>query len=106
MSPIMSSNRPDGTKHSPPAGSAVVALIQMTGHASKAPNVDKALERIAEAAAAGANLICLQELFAGQYPCQSEDHVRFDEAEPIPGPTSDALRSEEHTSELHSHLHL
>src|SRR6476469_6494493 len=91
MSPIMSSNRPDRPKHVPPAGSAVVALIQMTGHASKTPNVDKALERIAEAAAAGANLVCLQELFAGQYPCQSEDHARFDQAEPIPGPTSDAL---------------
>jgi N-carbamoylputrescine amidase len=31
-------------------------------------------------------------LFAGQYPCQSEDHARFDEAEPIPGPTSQALQ--------------
>jgi N-carbamoylputrescine amidase len=63
----------------------------MTGHTAKAKNVDKALARIGEAAAAGANVVCLQELFAGQYPCQSEDHARFDEAEPIPGPTSEAL---------------
>ncbi len=69
----------------------VVALVQMTGHTSKAQNVDKALARIAEAATAGANIVCLQELFAGQYPCQTEDHGRFDEAEPIPGPTSTAL---------------
>ncbi len=68
-----------------------VALVQMTGQESKARNVEKALSRIAEAAAAGANIVCLQELFAGQYPCQSEDHGRFDEAEPIPGPTSEAL---------------
>ncbi|HEV3024877.1 MAG TPA: carbon-nitrogen hydrolase, partial [Pirellulales bacterium] len=72
-------------------GTIVVALVQMTGQASKARNVEKAVERIAQAAAAGAHVVCLQELFAGQYPCQSEDHRRFDEAEPIPGPTSDAL---------------
>ena len=69
----------------------VVALVQATGHASKQQNVDKAVSRIAEAAAAGAQIICLQELFAGQYPCQSEDHTRFDEAEPIPGPTSQRI---------------
>ncbi|HTU25150.1 MAG TPA: carbon-nitrogen hydrolase [Pirellulales bacterium] len=69
----------------------VIALVQMSGHTAKSRNVDKALSRIAEAAAAGANVVCLQELFAGQYFCQSEDHSRFDEAEPIPGPTSIAL---------------
>jgi N-carbamoylputrescine amidase len=57
----------------------------------KGPNVAKAVSRIAEAAAAGANVICLQELFAGHYPCQTEDHRQFDEAEPIPGPTSEAI---------------
>ncbi len=69
----------------------MVALVQMTGHTSKDRNVDKALERIGQAAAAGAQIVCLQELFAGQYPCQSEDHARFSDAEPIPGPTSEAL---------------
>ena len=44
-----------------------------------------------EAAAAGAQIVCLQELFAGHYPAQEEDFRRFDEAEPIPGPTSDAI---------------
>jgi N-carbamoylputrescine amidase len=57
----------------------------------KQPNVDKALAKIAEAAAQGAQVVCLQELFHNQYPCQSEDHARFAEAEPIPGPTSEAL---------------
>ncbi len=59
--------------------------------ADKQKNVDKALRRIAEAASAGANVVCLQELFHGLYPCQSEDHARFEEAEPIPGPVSEAL---------------
>lgn len=68
-----------------------VALIQAKGDSRKDVNVERALSRIADAAQAGANIVCLQELFAGQYPCQSEDHARFDEAEPIPGPTSEAL---------------
>ena len=68
-----------------------IALVQMRCTGSKQDNVEKALARITEAAAQGAELVCLQELFHGLYPCQSEDHARFAEAEPIPGPTSDAL---------------
>ena len=86
----MSSNQQSQPQPSGPS-TVVVALVQMTGQVSKAQNVEKALGRIGEAAAAGANIVCLQELFAGQYPCQTEDHARFDEAEPIPGPTSQAL---------------
>jgi N-carbamoylputrescine amidase len=69
----------------------VVAVVQMSCGPQKSLNVGKAVSRIAEAAAAGANIVCLQELFAGQYPCQSEDHARFDEAEPLPGPSSEAI---------------
>jgi N-carbamoylputrescine amidase len=82
-------------KQSAHAGSApstvVVALVQATAYESKARNVDKALARIGQAATAGANIVCLQELFAGLYPAQSEDYARFDDAEPIPGPTSEAI---------------
>ena len=39
----------------------------------------------------GANIICLPELFRSQYLCQSEDPTRFDWAEPIPGPSTEAL---------------
>jgi N-carbamoylputrescine amidase len=70
-----------------------IAVIQMTCARDKGPNVEKALARIAEAAASGANVICLQELFAGEYFCQTEDHARFAEAEPIPGPTSEAFQA-------------
>lgn len=72
-------------------GKVVLALVQTRCVESKAANVEKALLRIGEAATAGANVVCLPELFAGLYPCQSEDHRQFDQAEPIPGPTSDAL---------------
>ena len=68
-----------------------IALVQMTCTQSRQENVDKARTRIAETAKQGAQIVCLQELFAGTYPCQSEDHGRFEDAEPIPGPTSDAL---------------
>jgi N-carbamoylputrescine amidase len=53
--------------------------------------VRKVLQRIESAAKQGANIICTQELFHNQYPCQSEDHTKFAEAEPIPGPSSEAL---------------
>ncbi len=75
----------------PTSRTVTIGLVQMNCAESKVANVEKALARVAEAAAAGANIVCLQELFAGRYPCQSEDHARFDEAEPIPGPTSEAL---------------
>lgn len=68
-----------------------VAVIQMTCSTNKAQNVDKAVARIAEAAGRGAQVICLQELFATPYPCQEEDHREFDLAEPIPGPTADRI---------------
>jgi len=68
-----------------------VAVIQSRGELNKEANVAKAVARIAEAAEKGANVVCLQELFAGCYPCQSEDHARFADAEPIPGPTSQRL---------------
>ncbi len=68
-----------------------IALVQMSCTGEKQANVAKALDRIADAASQGAEVVCLQELFHGLYPCQSEDHARFAEAEPIPGPTSTAL---------------
>ena len=73
------------------SGRVSVALVQMSCVSSKERNVQKALDRIAEAAAAGANFVCLQELFHGLYPCQSENHARFSEAESIPGETSEAI---------------
>ena len=73
------------------ARNIAVALVQMHCTPSKEKNVAAALGRIAAAAGQGAQVVCLQELFATQYPCQREDHDRFAEAEAIPGPTSRAL---------------
>src|SRR5216683_1784594 len=68
-----------------------IALVQMSCEAESQRNLDKALTRISEAAARGAKVICLQELFRSRYFCQSEEVRSFDLAEPIPGPTTEAL---------------
>src|SRR5262245_16611410 len=72
-------------------GKITLALVQMSCTDDKSANVAKALARIGEATAAGAGVVCLQELFATPYPCQSEEHAGFERAEPIPGPTSETL---------------
>jgi len=54
-------------------------------------NLEKAIDRVADAAGRGAQVICLPELFQTQYFCQREDASLFDLAEPIPGPTSAKL---------------
>lgn len=68
-----------------------LGLVQMSCTADVNGNLKKAIGGIEEAAAKGASIICLQELFRSLYFCQSEDASRFDLAEPIPGPTTEAL---------------
>ena len=70
---------------------ANVALIQMSCGDDPRENLDKCLARIEEAARQGAHVISTQELFRSRYFCQSEDHANFDLAEPIPGPSTEAL---------------
>ena len=77
-------------KHVPP-DKFRVALVQMSCGPEPEQNLAKALERVADAAGRGAQVVCLPELFQTQYFCQREDHSLFDLAEPIPGPTSDKL---------------
>ncbi|MGC4094452.1 MAG: carbon-nitrogen hydrolase [Polyangiaceae bacterium] len=68
-----------------------VGLVQMSTTANKADNLKKASDRVLDAARRGAQLVCLQELFASPYFCQREDAELFDLAEPIPGPTTEAM---------------
>jgi len=70
-----------------------LAIIQMRGNDSRDNNVARAISKIESAAADEAQIVCLQELFTGPYPCQSEDHRIFASAESIPGPTTDQLSS-------------
>lgn len=68
-----------------------LAIVQMRGNDTRDRNVARAIEKIESAVGDGAQVICLQELFTGPYPCQSEDHRIFAWAESIPGPTTDEL---------------
>ena len=56
-----------------------------------AQNLAAAVERVGTAAGQGAQIVCLPELFRSRYFCQTEDHAKFALAEPIPGPTTEAL---------------
>ena len=68
-----------------------VGLIQMSCDVDTAVNLDRAADRVREAARQGATLVCLPELFRAQYFCQREDHQLFDIAESIPGPSTERL---------------
>jgi len=76
-----------------------VALIQSVAAADPEINLRRALERIREASARGAQVICLQELFRSLYFCQEESADHFTLAEPIPGPTCEALSAAAKESE-------
>lgn len=54
-------------------------------------NLRRGLQGIGEAAARGACIVCLPELFRTQYFCQEQNPDHFDLAERIPGPTTEAL---------------
>lgn len=75
----------------PFAGNFRVGLVQMSCASDPNENFAKAEWKIREAAGRGAEIICLQELFRSQYFCREEDHALFALAEPIPGPSTDAL---------------
>ena len=73
------------------AGQVTVGLIQMSCERDPRRNLEKAAARIEEAAARGAQVVCLQELYRSEYFCQSEENASFDLAEPIPGPSTETL---------------
>jgi N-carbamoylputrescine amidase len=68
-----------------------IGLIQHACTENRAANLRTTLAGVREAVRRGAQLILLQELHRHTYFCKTEDPKRFDEAEPIPGPTTRAL---------------
>ncbi len=72
-------------------GELRIGLVQMRMADDPDTNMQRAIEGVREAAAQGAKLVCLPELFRSRYFCQSEDARYFDLAEPIPGPSTAAL---------------
>lgn len=68
-------------------------LVQMSCTADKENNIQKAIAKVKAAAAAGAQIVCLQELFTSLYFCDMEDYDNFKLGESIPGPTTEIFSS-------------
>jgi len=69
-----------------------VAVIQDGVADSPSATLTATVARIRAAAAKGAQIICLKELFNAPYFCKKLDASRFDLAEPVPGPTTETLQ--------------
>ncbi len=82
------------------ASTFTLGLVQMRCGADPAGNLETALAQIRAAAKAGAQIVCLPELFLGPYFCQREDPREFDRAEPIPGPSSERLSQAARTEQV------
>ena len=87
----------------------VIGLIQMRSAsrrpgepyaASAAENLERACAKIREAAKRGAQIVCMDELFRGEYFCRKEDAELFNLAETFPGPTTDVLTAVAHENKV------
>jgi len=75
-----------------PAGDTFrIGLVQMSCSLDLDENLAKAIAGIRDAASRGAQIVCLQELFRSQYFCREENADFFNLAEPIRGPSTNAL---------------
>lgn len=68
-----------------------IGIIQQANKPDREDNVKRLQQKIRQLAAGGAELIVLQELHNGLYFCQTEDTGVFEQAEPIPGPSTDSF---------------
>ncbi|MCW8133745.1 MAG: carbon-nitrogen hydrolase [Planctomycetota bacterium] len=71
---------------------STLALAQMAVSKRPAENLRAAEAWVGKARKAGAQIVCLPELFMTPYFCQREDPATFDLAEPVPGPTTRAMQ--------------
>src|SRR5579883_757938 len=65
-----------------------IGLIQTRVSDNLSANLEKTAGFIKTAARKGAEIVCLQELFAQQYFAQTKDKRFFESAQPVPGPLS------------------
>ena len=75
-----------------PRAPFTIGLIQDHATADVASNLQRTERLVRNAAGKGAQIVCLKELFQSPYFCKSQQSERFDLAEPIPGPTTDAMQ--------------
>src|SRR5258707_14185189 len=76
---------------SPPSSAFSIGLVQDHATDDTAANLARTERLVRDAAGRGAQIICLKELFNAPYFCKSQQSERFDLAEAIPGPTTDAM---------------
>ena len=87
-----SKSAPAPELHETPRSSLVrVGIVQARASNDPARNLSRTIAHLEEAADRGAQIVCTQELFRSTYFCQEEDAKHFALAEPIPGPTTEAL---------------
>src|SRR3990172_6167828 len=70
-----------------------IGLVQYGCGEDRAANLARAQAGVREAAGRGAEIVCLPELFNSPYFCKAESQDRFALAEPIPGPTVQAMEA-------------
>src|SRR6202045_2986308 len=68
-----------------------IGLVQMKCTTDAEENLTHAIEKIREAAARGAQIISLPQLFPSEFFCRTEDAELFNLAEPVPGATTEKL---------------
>jgi N-carbamoylputrescine amidase len=73
------------------SGKMKIGLVQQSNTGDLNANIEKLKKNIKECASQGAQLVVLQELHNGLYFCQTEDTHTFDQAETIPGPSTDTF---------------
>src|SRR5438270_5970512 len=69
-----------------------VGIIQDAASGDARATLEQSVAHVRDAAARGAQIICLKELFNAPYFCKSQPCERFDIAEPIPGPTTQVMQ--------------
>jgi N-carbamoylputrescine amidase len=69
-----------------------IGLIQDHASPDLQDNIARAQQQVREAAGRGAQIICLKELYHAEYFCKSQQSERFDLAQAIPGPATDAMQ--------------
>jgi len=74
-----------------PERQLTIGLVQHACGDDRDANIARSISGIRAAANQGARLVVLQELHTGRYFCQSEATELFDQAEPIPGPSTEAF---------------
>jgi N-carbamoylputrescine amidase len=84
--------RQEPKAESEPRAPFTIGLIQDHATPDVAANLQRTERLVRDAVRKGAQIVCLKELFQSPYFCKSQQSDRFDLAESIPGPTTDAMQ--------------